>query len=414
MRAVYFDLVCGASGDMILAALIDAGAPLAKLQNDLGRLPVHVHVDAERVTRNGLVCMHMLMGEEHAHGADQKAASRKAKAHAHGHAHKSGATGHHEQRNLAELLRIIREAEFGERVYGRCEKVLRRIGEAEAAVHGIPVEKVHFHEVGAVDTIIDVAGAALCLEYLGLEQVYFGPLTDGCGTVTCAHGVLPVPVPAVSRMAQGFVLRQLDVPTELLTPTGCAILTALGRQVALMPAGTIGAVGSGCGDKVLENRANALRAFMLDVVAGAPAGADSVCVLESDMDHVSGEVMSFAAEECMAAGALDVSWSPVFMKKGRPGYRLTVLCSDDLRERLADLVILNTRTLGVRYHTAARTIAERASAEVRLLGATVTEKRCSYKGHAFRKLEYEALAALARASNRPLPDVLDDYLRPRR
>ncbi len=380
MRTVHFDLVCGASGDMILGALLDLGAPAERLRADMARLGIEgLTIESESVRRSGLRCRHM------------KLSWRSPR----------------EYRHLPQILETIGGAQFSDRVYRRCETVLQRLGEAEASAHGIPIEKVHFHEIGAVDTIVDIAGAALCLEYLDISAVTYSRLTVGRGTVKTAHGVMPVPVPATASMIEGLEVRPLAIDTEILTPTGCALLTALGRQTPGLPAGIIEASGCGCGDRTFEHHPNLLRAFLVGEKRATDGPAEYVCVLESDMDHVSGEVMAFAAQQCMDAGALDVSWGPQLMKKGRPAYRLTVICEPSARETMADIILTQTRTLGVRYHFMQRVVAQRSAVAVQLDGHDIDGKHCCHKGHSFTKPEFDAVAELARRTNRPLPELLD-------
>jgi pyridinium-3,5-bisthiocarboxylic acid mononucleotide nickel chelatase len=383
VRSVYFDVMSGASGDMILSSLIDAGMPIAWLQEQFGKLDLPgLKVEVERQKRSGITAAHLLISYETPSAF----------------------------RHLSQILSVIQKGGFSDAVNERCKKVLNRLAEAEAAVHGIPADRVHFHEVGAVDTIIDVLGASLGFEYLGVEEVLFSTLTEGHGTITVAHGVMPVPAPATAAMMRGFAVRTLDIPTELLTPTGCAILTSLGKQVPTMPAGNVKTIGYGCGDKQFEHHPNILRALLMDS-RDDNAGTGTVTVIESDMDHVTGEIMGFTADLLMHEGALDVSWSPVFMKKGRPGYHLCVVCDESLREKLIDLVISQTRTLGVRYQSMQRTVAERSVATVDFEGKPAVQKTCSYKGHSFKKLEYEALAALSRETGKPLIELMEEYIK---
>jgi hypothetical protein len=316
-------------------------------------------------------------------------------------------------RHLPDILELIGAAGYSERVYARCESVLHRLAEAEAAVHGIDMDEVHFHEIGAVDTIVDVAGICLCLESLGIDRVAFSEMTVGHGTVKIEHGTLPVPVPATVRMIQGLAVRAIDVATEILTPTGCAVLTALGEQIPGPPTGVVRQVGYGCGTKEFDRQPNALRVLLMDSSGTSvqEAHQDTVSVLESDMDHLSGECMAHAARHCLEQGALDVSWSPVFMKKGRPGYRLSVVCSPAQRESLIDSIIAQTRTLGVRFRECRRVVAQREVRSREFMGQVVEEKTCTYRGQTFSKLEYESLAALARTTGRPLPEIVDEYLR---
>lgn len=389
MKTLYFDLVSGASGDMILSSLIDTGVPVDWLRKQLAKLRIPgFTIDVEKQKRSGISATHLVMKWD---------APRT-------------------YRHLRDLLGMIKSAGYGAGVYARCESVLVRLGKAEAKVHDMPLEKVHFHEVGAVDTIVDVAGICLCLEKLAADEVVFSSLTDGRGTVNTQHGVMPVPVPAVAAMAQGFDLQILDIQGELLTPTGCAVLTALGRQVTTGVSGTVLSTGYGCGDKSFKETPNVLRVFLVERDISSPAGR--VCVLESDMDHISGEIMADAAGRLMREGALDVSWLPVFMKKGRPGYRLTVLCAPVKQQELADAIIIHTRTLGVRMRMEDRIVAERKQGTAKLRGQGIEVKECSYKGHSFTKPEYEALARISEKTGTPVVELMEEYhegiRRPRR
>ncbi|MBD3390550.1 MAG: nickel pincer cofactor biosynthesis protein LarC [Chitinivibrionales bacterium] len=380
MHVVYFQTLCGASGDMILSSLLDLGVPVSHLAKQLARMKIDgLQVNAEKTTRGGIACTRVAIS-----CGEQKT-----------------------WRHLPDILACIRAGGYPSKVEGMAGRVLTRLGEAEARVHGISLDQVHFHEVGAVDTIVDVLGTCLCLEYLGVEKVLFSELSVGHGSIETAHGILPVPAPATARLLEGFAARTIDIPTEILTPTGAALLTTLGEQAVCMPAGTVRRIGYGSGERSFAGRPNALRAVLSDIAAPEEAHHDRVCILESDMDHISGEVMAFAAEELMRIGALDVSWTPVFMKKGRPGYRLCVMGRQDDLATLADCMIAQTRTLGVRYRTTDRIIASRAAASLAIDGAAVDAKHCAYKGRSFTKAEYESLASLAREKDVPLLDLIE-------
>jgi hypothetical protein len=346
MKAVYFDLVSGASGDMILSALVDIGVPVGHLRKELARLKIPGFTfDVEKQKRSGISASHLKVKWETPRS----------------------------YRHIHQILAMIKKANYKESVYSQCEAVLMRLGKAEAKVHDIPLEKVHFHEVGAVDTIVDIAGICLAIDYLGATAVFFSTLTDGRGTVSTQHGRMPIPVPAVAAMAHGFEMRILDISGELLTPTGCAVLTALGTQVGTGVSGTVLKTGYGCGDKSFANTPNVLRVFLLD--KGGPASGCRVAVIESDLDHISGEIMGGVTTRLMREGALDASWAPIFMKKGRPGYRLTVLCAPEKRQALADTILIHTRTLGVRVREEDRLVAERKAAVGRLRGENSARTR---------------------------------------
>jgi uncharacterized protein (TIGR00299 family) protein len=382
MKSLFFDVVSGASGDMILSSLIDIGVPLDYLRKELGKMPIPgFSIDVQKQKRSGITASHLVLNWD----------SPKA------------------YRHIQQILDMITAAQYPSRVLDRCKSVLMRLGAAEAKVHGIPLEKVHFHEIGAIDTIVDIAGICLSLEYLGVDEIHFSALTDGKGSVTTAHGVMPIPVPAVAEMIQGFSMRILDVESELLTPTGCAVLTALGKQVLTGFHGIVEKTGYGCGTKIIESIPNMLRVFLIN--SAEPTATDKVVIIETDMDHVTGEILGNVAQLLMDKGALDVSYSPLFMKKGRPGYRLTVVCSNDKKQELIDLILLHTRTLGVRFYNADRVIWNRTTGESTIQGEPVAEKICEYKGTTFFKPEYESLARISEKTGVPVIELMEKYIK---
>jgi uncharacterized protein (TIGR00299 family) protein len=400
MKALYFDVKSGASGDMILSSLIDIGVPVDYLREKLSLLKISgFDINVEKQKRSEIECSHLLLSwNEHGAGS-------------HTHAHDES-ENHAAFRNPEQIIDIIKNSGFNETVFAKCEKILMRLAEAEAAVHGISVKNVHFHEIGAVDTIVDVAGICLCLEYLGIDRIMFSKLVDGHGTVSTRHGIMPVPVPAVAKLCEGYELEIIDVESELLTPTGCAVLVALGEQVLSGLTGRIIKTGYGCGDKKFEKHPNALRVFLMET-SGNNISGDHVWSLESDMDHISGEIMGDAAGRLMDAGALDVSWCPVFMKKNRPGYRLTVLCSDETRQTCIDLVMLHTRTLGIRMQRMERVIARRETQESIFNDAPIMEKYCTWKNSSFSKPEYDSMAKLSVKTGKPVIELMEEYVRSR-
>jgi pyridinium-3,5-bisthiocarboxylic acid mononucleotide nickel chelatase len=383
-KTIYFDLLSGASGDMILGALVDLGVPTAFLQRELGKMGIPgLKISAKRTRRHGIQCMQMQLSWK---------------------TPKS-------YRHQLDILHLIKKGRFSDAVYARCEAVLDRIAEAEAKAHGIPKIAVHFHEIGAVDTIIDIVGACLGFEYLKIDEVYFSTLTEGHGTIHVEHGVMPVPAPATANLMVGFRTATIDVPTELLTPTGCALLTTLGKQELSAPSGVVKAIGHGCGTKEFQHHPNFLRAILLETGEGSASqsGGDTVTVLESDMDHLSGEILGHVSGLLMEKGALDVSFCPIFMKKGRPAYRMTVIVPPEAAQTFADLIMLHTRTLGVRMHDARRVIAEREPVTAKFLGKTITDKKCTYKGKTFTKPEYEELAVMSREKGIPVVELMEIY-----
>jgi uncharacterized protein (TIGR00299 family) protein len=384
VKALYFQTLCGASGDMILSSCIDVGVPLEHVQTECSRLAIDgLKIEVEKVKRGGLICSHVNIG-----CAKQTA-----------------------YRHLPQILALIQQAGYAKSVFDNCERVLTRLAEAEARVHNVALEKVHFHEIGAVDTIVDILGTCLCLDYLGVTDVLFSTLTVGRGAITTAHGIMPVPAPATTELIKGAAVQQQDIDTEILTPTGAALLTGLGRQVACMPEGVVGTIGYGCGDKVFEQYPNMLRAMLLESCENRAQDeeGDCICIMESDMDHISGEIMAFAAERLFDAGALDVSWSPIFMKKGRPGYRLCVMGRPQHRDALIECIIAQTHTLGVRYRIMQRAVARRCPASIRRDGAELEIKQSDFKGMSFSRPEYESIAKRAREQNIPLIELMEKF-----
>jgi uncharacterized protein (TIGR00299 family) protein len=435
VKTLYFDVLCGASGDMILSSLVDVGVPEDYLRKELAKLSIpgfFMAIDKQK--RSGIDCSHLTLSwdghddhihahekndrdhDDHSHGHDQKRPENIHHEHKHDHIHENKHSVHKTHapmpfRNARQILEIIEKAGYNEKVFISCKKILERISEAEAKVHGVTIDEVHFHEIGAIDTIIDVTGISLCMDYLDVKEILFSALTDGRGTIQTRHGLMPVPVPAVAKLCEGYKLAILPIDSELLTPTGCAVLTALGKQVDSGISGNILKTGYGCGDKVFDKSPNALRVFLMKTGSNAGFETDTVWCLESDMDHISGEIMGDVGGRLMLAGALDVSWCPVFMKKGRPGYRLTVLCSMEKKEEFIDLIMLHTRTLGIRMQSLERAVARRSTATVQFYDSSIQEKYCSYKDNVFTKPEYDSLAGLSAKTGKPVIELMEEYIK---
>ncbi|KMQ50088.1 hypothetical protein CHISP_3042 [Chitinispirillum alkaliphilum] len=383
-KSLYFDLACGASGDMILAALIDIGVPVEYLQENFNRIgSLGIRIDVERVKRQGIMASHLKLAWEK----------------------------QNVYRHIHQIMDIIQNGGYHIDTVQRCAKVLEKIAEAEARVHGVEKEKVHFHEIGAVDTIIDILGVNLCLEYLGVSDIHFSQFTVGYGSVHTEHGIMPVPVPATAEMILGHAVRTLDIPAEILTPTGAGLLTALGTQALGGIDGIIEARGYGCGDKVFDNIPNIIRCFMVGREDKSGEAVDVVCEVVTDMDHISGEIMGHVGASLREMGVLDLVWIPLHMKKGRPGYRLSFLCRPKEREALVRYLMVNTRTLGVRYQLVKRVCAERGSSKASLGDNVVEEKICTIGDYQFSKPEYRSLAELSEKTNIPILELMEDYIR---
>jgi len=327
MTTAYFDCFSGASGDMILGALLDVGADLEALRRNLAGLSIEgCTLAAEKVTKQGLAATQVTVA--------------------------GPAGGDAPHRSFGTIRQIIENADLSQRVKGQAVAVFQRLAEAEATVHRCPVEKVHFHEVGAVDAIADIVGAVAALEGLGVERVICSPIPTGSGTVTCAHGVLPVPAPATADLLRGVPLAECDELGELITPTGAALLTTLAESFGPLPAMTIERIGYGAGRRQGRARPNVLRVLLGKPAAGGDA--DEIAVLEANLDDVSPEVVGHCLERLLAAGALDAYVVPIYMKKSRPAMLLTVLAETSGVAELEALVFAETTTLGIRRQTARR------------------------------------------------------------
>lgn len=372
MKTLCFDSVGGASGDMILATLIDLGVDADALRAHLSSLPLEsfdLVVSTDTVAGFAGTHVDVVVHED---------------AHVH--------------RHLRHIRELLGAAVLPRQARDLALAVFAKLAEAEAAVHGSTPENVHFHEVGAVDSIVDIVGSCCGLCELGVDAVRVGPLPLGSGTVECAHGTMPVPAPATVRLLAGRQVLRTDEQTELVTPTGAALLTT---WTDLLPAtdtvpGTVTATGTGLGSRTLRSRPNLLRAMLLEHRVqddGAPA---SCLVMECNVDDTVPELLGALAERLLAAGALDVFMSSIFMKKQRPGTRLTVLCEEALRESLLDVIFRGCTTFGVRTHTVNRATLARRHVRVETAYGSVRIKVGTWQGSDITwSPEYEDCAALA-------------------
>ncbi|MDD5679501.1 MAG: nickel pincer cofactor biosynthesis protein LarC [Kiritimatiellae bacterium] len=352
MKHLHFDSVGGASGDMILAVLLDLGVSREDLQRQLAGLPIGpFEVISALISDRGLHGTQVTVqatSPEHTHAG---------KAHSH-------AAAHPPHRGLKEIRVLIEGSQLSPGVKAASLRVFQRLAEAEAQVHGTTPDEVRFHEVGAVDAIVDIAGACLGLEMLGVADVSVGPLPMGYGTVACAHGVLPVPAPATVELLKGLPVTPADEPFELVTPTGAALL-ATWKTMETFPSGSrILKVGQGFGSRKLNGRPNVLRAMLMEsesiaAAAYASPATDACLVLECNLDDLTPELTGALLNRLLGAGALDVFLTPVQMKKQRPGILLTVLCRTEQREAMLDMIFRESTTFGIREYPVRRTLLER-------------------------------------------------------
>ena len=435
-KILYLECECGISGDMTVAALLDLGADRAALDAALASLPLDgSRVEIARVKKAGLDCcdfrvvldaahenhdhdMAYLHGHEHAHEHthehDHPHEHDHKHDHAHDHDHDHDHAHPHEHRGMPEIRDILARCAMSDRARDTAARIFDILARAEAKAHGVPVDEVHFHEVGAIDSIVDIVAAAVCLDSLGVARVVIPELCEGRGTVRCQHGILPVPVPAVANIAaeSGLRLRITDVRGELVTPTGAAIAAAIRTDEALPPSFRIVRTGLGTGKRAYE-RPSILRAMLLEPAPDAAPADESVCQLECDLDDATGEELGFAMERLLAAGALDAEYTPVFRKKNRPGWRLTVLCAPPDAARLASLVLSETPSLGVRWTLARRRVLPRSFRTVATPWGDIRVKEARPDGASSprRHAEYEDVARIARDNGLPFRTVADAALR---
>jgi uncharacterized protein (TIGR00299 family) protein len=340
MRTLYFDCFAGASGDMILGALVAAGADAPALREQLARLDVAgFEVSFETVDRSGIGATHAVVRT-----SDEK-----------------------QHRHLSAILRIIAESRLSDAVKARASRIFERLGEAEARVHNVPVEKIHFHEVGALDAIVDVVGACIGFELLGIERFVSSPLHVGSGTVEMAHGRFPVPPPAVVELLRDAPVYATDIKGELVTPTGAAIISTVCAEFGALPALRLAATGYGAGTRQYKDFPNVLRVMIGETNEHEAASeklsaaseklstaSEKLFMLETNLDDASPQVVGYASERAFALGALDCFVTPVQMKKNRPGVVVSILCRAAEREALTKMLFDETTTLGVRSYEVER------------------------------------------------------------
>ena len=405
-NTLYLECRSGISGDMTVAALLDLGATEENLRRTLAKLPVGGYeIRIEKVRKNGLeVCdFDVILGEMRHEGHMHEGHTHEGHMHE-GHNHVEEAHGEHEHahmhRTWKDIEQILKEADLKPRVLELAMRMFQSVAEAEGKAHGCPPEKVHFHEVGAVDSIVDIVGTAACLEELGVEKILVSDLWEGSGHVHCQHGILPVPVPAVLEIAaaHGLTLRQTEQQGEMVTPTGAAIAAlSEGRQPERF---TVKRVGLGAGKREFP-KANILRAMLIE-----EEPADDLWLLESNIDDCTGEAMGYAMDCLLEAGARDVFFTPIYMKKNRPAYKLSVLCDEEQIREMDEILFRETTTIGVRRCRVKRDILKRRLAEAETPWGKARVKICVLPdGAEVFYPEYESVKELARKTGKSYQEI---------
>jgi pyridinium-3,5-bisthiocarboxylic acid mononucleotide nickel chelatase len=446
MRTGYLECFSGISGDMMLGALVDAGVAFARLEETAAALNVGARLEMRKVTRGGIAATkvdvippdthshdephtresHSAHGHEHshAHSHDEGASRSHTHEHAHaGHSHEhehaaqshsqDAAHAHAPHRALSGIVEIIRAAPLGAEVKERSIRAFQLLGEAEAAIHAIPVERVHFHEVGAVDTIVDIVCAADGAAALHVDRWLASNLNVGSGTVDCAHGTLPVPAPATLALLGDAPVYAAGPPMERVTPTGAAILRMLNVEYAPLPAMRVAAAGYGAGGRETPGQPNLLRLLVGEEIAAEGRGAEPIAVIETVIDDSSPQLLAYVSELLLAAGAWDVYRTSVQMKKGRTGVQMTVLCHPGQLDALRDLVFRETSTIGLRWRIEHKAWLEREFVSVATQWGPVRIKIARWPGGgtANASPEYEDCRAIAAQHAVPLKQVMQAALR---
>jgi pyridinium-3,5-bisthiocarboxylic acid mononucleotide nickel chelatase len=417
-RIAYLDCFSGASGDMFLGALLDLGLPLDGLRAALGSLAIEYGaVSADRVLRAGVSATKFRLqespvaevatgGHRHSHGEDRHHHhTDHDHDHDHDHHHDHGHGHHHgPHHSLKAIAGFIERSALTREGKDRAIHLFHRLGEAEAAIHSMPIDEIHLHEVGALDSIIDIVGVVYGMDWLGADRVVASPLNVGSGTVKCAHGTFPVPAPATARLLQGVPVYAGAVAAELVTPTGAVIVTDYADSFDRLPMMRVGSIGYGAGDRDFAGNPNVLRVLVGE--ADTAAAAERVVVLESEIDDMNPQLFGPLMERLHQAGALDVFYAPVQMKKNRPGTLVTVVARPEQRESLSGLLFAETTTIGVRYQEVHRDCLDR---EVRSIATPVGPIRFKIASRAGRVLnaspEFEDCARAATEHGLPIKDV---------
>jgi hypothetical protein len=457
MKILYLDIFSGISGDMFVAALIDLGVEAAQLEAELGKLSLpgyHLHVS--RRQKSGIegvkFDVHLAHDHEHNHNQDegQKGKHRHppsprqfqfhSHSHDHGHSHGHNHSHSHEHgqhrhsggeeqdeeghRDFAAIKKLIGASTLSDWVKEKSVAVFQRLAVAEGKIHGQPPDAVHFHEVGAVDSIVDIVGACIALELLGKPRVRAAEVVEGNGWVNCAHGRMPIPAPATLALlaARQVTVTQCEEPHELVTPTGAALLAEFAESFGPMNHLAAEKVGYGLGTRANQTRPNLLRAILgtetrVEQPMARPTSrldweTDCVAVLETNIDDLNAEILGQFIETALAAGALDVFYTPIQMKKSRPGVLLTVLCDQEKLEILAERMLRETSAFGVRYHLVERLKLRREFTKVTTPYGEVTVKRGSLNGEVVQSApEFESCRELARQAGVPVKQIFEAAIR---
>ena len=412
MKTLYFDCSSGISGNMTLAALTEIIGDENYLVEELKKLHIDGYtIDISKKVKNGITGTHvdviLAHQHEHSHVHEEHEHHHEHEEHNHEHDNENhhiheGEHHHHEHRNLHDVCEIIDNSDIDEESKDLAKRIFMRVAKAESKVHNKPLDEVHFHEVGAIDSIVDIVGTAILINKIHPDKIISSVVNDGHGFIECAHGTMAVPVPATSEIfANSDVkFRQIDIDTELVTPTGAAIIAELSSEFTTLPAMKIQKIGWGAGTKDLKIP-NILKVYYGEM----QEKNQKIVVMETNIDDCSGEILGYTEELLFENGALDVFYTPIFMKKNRPAYRLTVVCKEPDIQKLQNIVFKETTTIGIRYRYEYRTELEREQILIDTKYGTLKAKKVVNNGETYIYPEYESVKELAKKKDIPLKEV---------
>ena len=401
-RTLYLECYSGISGDMMAAALLDLGADQQALKDALESLPLEgFRIEIGRVKKSGLdACDFAVIldsaHENHDHDMEYL--------HGHGTVHSHSHKGSHEHRGMKEILHIIDNGAMTREAKAIAKRIFGILAQAEAKAHGVPLEEVHFHEVGAVDSIVDIISVAVCLDNLGITECIVPVLYEGCGTIRCQHGILPVPVPAVANIASehNLDLCITESKGEFVTPTGAAIVAAIRTAKELPETFSLRKIGIGAGKREYD-RPGILRAMLIE--GQASYGRDCIWKLETNMDDCTGEALGYVMDRLFEAGARDVSYTPVYMKKNRPAYQLNVICTEENVKQMEQIIFKETTTIGIRRQQMERSVLARSMETVRTCLGDAQVKVCALGSQIRKYPEYQSVVRLCKEHDRSFQEV---------
>lgn len=394
MKTLYFDCSSGISGNMTLGALLEIVGDEKYLLEELKKLNIDGYkIEISKQVKNGITgtYVNVLLEHEHHHSHEDE---HEHYHHEHHH--------HHEHRNLNDVNNIIDNSSLDNNTKDLAKRIFLRVAKAESKVHNKPLDEVHFHEVGAIDSIVDIVGTAILINKINPDKIISSIVNDGYGFIECAHGTMTVPVPATSEIFanSNVKFRQIDIDTELVTPTGAAIIAELAEDFITLPAMVTEKIGWGTGTKDLKIP-NVLKVYFGEI----QENSENFVVMETNIDDCSGEILGYTSEKLFENGALDVFYTPIFMKKNRPAYRLTVACRKENMIKLQNIIFKETTTIGIRYRFENRTELGREFLEIDTKYGKIKAKKVTNNGETYVYPEYESMKKIAEEKNIPLKEL---------